>query len=146
MPETQLYPLIQKTSFSEAVYQMAVQQIVDFAAFRVHGSDLLSELLLIEFKGAALEQGDLQRVNAQNLFQVLIVLIQITEVYAKLILQKPDADGADGSFARCSGTRKARKSVCVTLRFSLVAERELRGTPCQPFPWGSGFQDARGGR
>ena len=79
MPDIQLYPFIQQFPLSDAVYHVAVDQIIDFTAFGVHRSDLRAVFALIPFECAALEKRDFERVNAENLLQIFIILVQVTE-------------------------------------------------------------------
>ena len=73
--ETQLYPLIKKVPLS--VDKVTVQKVVDFAAFGVHCLDFAAETFFICFKSSAFKKGYLKRVDSEDLFKVLIILVKI---------------------------------------------------------------------
>ncbi len=102
---------------------MTTHQIVDLAAFGIELFDLGSEFLLIHFERTALQQRDLQRVDAEDLLEVLVILIKIAEVDTELILQDADADRAVDEVAA------VQLDIQMQIRFIVVGEFLLCG-PC----------------
>ena len=71
---------------------MADKQFVDLTSVRVDLTDGFTEFTVVCGKGTALHHGDLQRIDTEDLFEVLIVLIQIAEIDSQLILKNMDTD------------------------------------------------------